>query len=133
MDSVQQACQQLPIRNQPQIAAIVGEGSTQYFVICESKVLCEVPTLQVALFTAFSAYYCFNLEYPASAKNIFCFFQDYILEHPDSNKKSGTYLAMVSDIKRNLRLNLLHMYILYILMSSMLHLTVMHIYIHLVS
>ena len=98
---MQQACQQLPIRNQPQIAAIVGEGSTQYFVICESKVLCEVPTLQAALFTAFSAY-CFNLEYPASAKNIFCFFQDYILGHPDSNKKSGTYLATVSDIKRNL-------------------------------
>ena len=102
MDSVQQACQQLPIRNQPRIAAIVGEGSTQYFVICESKVLCEVPTLQAALFTAFSAYYCFNLEYPASAKNIFCFFQDYILGHPNSNKKSGTYLATVSDIKRNL-------------------------------
>lgn len=102
MDSVQQACQQLPVRNQPRIAAIVGKGSTQYFVICESKVLCEVPTLQAVLFTAFSAYYCFNLEYPASAKNIFCFFQDYILGHPDSNKKSGTYLATVSDIKRNL-------------------------------
>ena len=54
-------------------AAIVGEGSTQYFVICESKVLCEVPTLQATLFTAFSAYYCFSLECPASAKNIFCF------------------------------------------------------------
>ena len=62
---MQQACQQLPVRNQPRIAAIVGEGSTQYFVICESKVLCEVPTLQAALFTAFSAYYCFNLEYTA--------------------------------------------------------------------
>ena len=73
MDSVEQACQQLPVRNQPRIAAIVGEGSTQYFV-CESKVLCEVPMLQAALFTCFSAYYCFNLEYPVSAKNIFCFF-----------------------------------------------------------
>lgn len=101
MDSVEQASQQLPVRNQPRIAAIVGEGSTQYFV-CESKVLCEVPTLQAVLFTCFSAYYCFNLEYPVSAKNIFCFFRDYILGHPDSNKKSGTFLAMVSDIKRNL-------------------------------
>lgn len=90
-----------PVRNQPRIATIVGEGSAQYFVICESEVLCEVPTLQAALFTCFSTYYCFNLEYPISAKNV-CFFQDYILGHPDLNKKSGTYLATVSDSKHNL-------------------------------
>ncbi len=70
---------------QPRIATFVGEGTVQYFVLCERQVLCKVPTLQVAVFTTFAAYYCFNLEYPSVAKNIFSFLQDYILGHPDSN------------------------------------------------
>ena len=74
----------------------------QFFVLCEQQVLCKVPTLQVAVFTAFATYYCFNLEYPLEAKNVFAFLQDYILEYPDSNKKSGAYLGIVSDIKRHL-------------------------------
>ena len=50
----------------------------------------------------FFAYYCFNLEYPPMSKDVLYFIQDYILDHPDSRKKSGGYLAIVSDIKRNL-------------------------------
>lgn len=75
----------------------------QYMVLCEHKVLCKVPTLPMALFTTFATYYCFNLEYPLAARNIFSFLQDYILGHPDSNKKPAAYLATVSDIKRNLQ------------------------------
>lgn len=67
----------------------------QYFVVCESKVLCRVATWQSAILIAFSAYYTFNLEYPTEAKNIFGFSQDYNLAHPDSNNKTGTYLASV--------------------------------------
>ena len=96
------ACNKPPVRSQPRIAAFIGEGPVQYFVICESQVLCQVPTLQLALFTAFASYYCFNLEYPMAAKNVLSFFQDYILGYPDSNKKSGAYLGIVSDIKRHL-------------------------------
>ena len=40
--------------------------------------------------------------YPIPAKNNLCFLQDYILGHPDSNKKTSTYLANVSDIKRHM-------------------------------
>ena len=91
-----------PVRPQPRIAAFVGEDSYEYFVICEQQVLCKVPNFQSALFISFSAFYCFNLEYPTAAKNVLCFFQDYILAHPDSSKKSGAYLGVVSDIKRNI-------------------------------
>lgn len=96
------ACKKPPVRTQPRIATFIGEGTVQYFILCEHQVLCKVQTLQVALFTAFAAYYCFNLEYPLAVKNMLSFFQDYILGHPDSNKKSGAYLGIVSDIKRHL-------------------------------
>ena len=92
----------LPKRSQPRIAAFVSEGATEYMILCENRCLCKCSSLQVALFTSFSAYYCFNLDYPKPAKSLFDFFQDYVFGHPDSSKKSGSYLAVVSDIKRNL-------------------------------
>ena len=102
MDGIEAACVRPPMRTQPRIAAIVGDDSFEYFIVCEQQPLCKVPTLQTAIFIAFACYYCFNLEYPTVAKNVFHFFQDYILGQPDSNKKTGSYLGIVSDIKRNL-------------------------------
>ena len=100
MESVDSLSRKLPIRTQPRVAALVGEGSTQY---CKQRVFCKVSTLPLALFVAFSLYYCFNLEYPSQAKNILSFIQDFILCQPDSRKKSGGYLAVASDIKRNIK------------------------------
>ena len=101
--SVDSACTKSPKRNQPRVGAFIGEeDSTEYLIICEQKVLCKVPSFKIALFTMFSCYYSFNLEYPPPAKNVFYFFQDFILDSPDSNKRSGSYLAVVSDIKRNM-------------------------------
>lgn len=102
MESVDSLCKKPPARTQPRIAAIIGEESNQYFIICEQQVFCKMSTLSLALFAAFSLYYCLNLEYPVQAKNIFSFVQDFILCQPDSGKKAGGYLAVVSDIKRNI-------------------------------
>ena len=102
MESVDSVCKKPPARAQPWIAAILGEESAQYFIICEQRVFCKMSTLPMALFVAFSLYYCLNLEYPVQAKNILAFVQDFILCQPDSGKKSGGYLAVVSDIKRNI-------------------------------
>ena len=88
MESVETACTMPPLRPQPRIAAFVGENSCDSFVVCEQQVMCKVPNLKTALFIAFASYSCFNLEYPTLAKNVFFFFQDYILGHPDSRKKS---------------------------------------------
>lgn len=99
-DNISDICSKPPVRNQPRIAAIVGDLVTEYFIICEQKVFCKVLSLKMALFIVFSCYYCFNLEYPGAAKWIFVFFQDYILEQPDHTKKSATYLSITSDIKR---------------------------------
>ena len=66
---------------------------------CGKAVLCEVPCLSTALFVAFASYV-FNLEYPKPVKNIFYFFQYFIAKHPDSHKRSSTYLAITSDIKQ---------------------------------
>ena len=82
--------------------ALDSDGGKQYFTVCEMSPLCVLPNLQMAIFITFACYYTFNLEYPSPARNVFFFFQDYILNQPDSNKKSGTYLGVVSDIKRNL-------------------------------
>ena len=85
-------------RNSPRIAAFVGEESIQYFILVEKTVLCQVPSLQLAiLFLAFSAYYTFHLEYP---KSIMYFLQDYVLSYPDALRRPATYLAMASDIKK---------------------------------
>ena len=36
--------------SQPRIAAFLNEGRRQYFIFIERQVLCEIPTLQDALF-----------------------------------------------------------------------------------
>ena len=41
-------------------------------------------------------------KYPSQVKGIFYFLQDFIVCHPDSHDRSGTYLATTSDIKHNL-------------------------------
>ena len=55
------ASTEAPTRSSPRIAAFVGEEQKQYFVIVEQKVLCQVPSIQHALFIFFSAYYVFHL------------------------------------------------------------------------
>lgn len=99
---VEEACAKPPLRNSPRVAAFVGDASTQYFVICEQKVLCKVSSLKIALFITFSAYYVFNLDYPKAAKYAYFFFQDYVLGYPDSFKRPSPYITVVSDIKRNM-------------------------------
>ena len=91
-----------PSRPQPHTAAVIGEGATEYFIICGQQVVCKLSNLKSAVFIVFSCYYCYNLEYPQQAKNIFYIFQDYILGYPDSAKKTGGYLGVVSDIKRHI-------------------------------
>ena len=88
--------------SQPRIAAFLSEERRQYFVVTELRVLCEVPTLQDALFYAFGSYYIFNLAYPKEIEKVLYFFQDYIIQHPDSTGRASTYLAIASDIKTNL-------------------------------
>lgn len=102
MESVETAYTKLLLRPQPRIAAFVGENRCDYFVVCEQQVMCKVANLKTALFITFASYYCFNLEYPTPAKNVLYFFQDYILGHPDSSERSGSYLGVVSGIKRNI-------------------------------
>lgn len=92
-----------PLRNSPRVAELVNDaGTSQFFIVCEQFTLCEAPNLRAALFYMFSSYYVFNLEYPKPAHNVFCYLQDYILSFPDSLKRPSSYLAVLSDIKRNL-------------------------------
>ena len=100
--TMEEACRKIPLRNSPRIAAFVSEESVQFFILCEQKVLCKAPSLQVALFLMFSAYYVFNLEYPKQVRNVLFFFQDYILSQPDSFKRPSPYISVVSDIKRSM-------------------------------
>ena len=85
----------------PRVVLISSPSKMQFFVVAEKQVLGEYPCLQDALFFCFAAYYVFHVEYPSQVKNIF-FFQDFVVRHPDSHIRSGTYLATTSDIKRRM-------------------------------
>jgi hypothetical protein len=86
----------------PRMVLISSMTQVQYFVTAENDVLGEYPSLQDMLFFVFASYYVYHLKYPSQVKNIFYFLQDFIVRHPDSHDRSGTYLATTSDIKRNL-------------------------------
>ena len=98
-------CKEVPLRNSPRIAAFIGEESQQYLILLEQRVLCQLPSFQLAVFIVFSTYYCFHLEYPV--RNVMLFFQDYKLSFPDGLRRPATYLAMGLDINY-LRFNYLN-------------------------
>ena len=52
-----------PVRNSPRFVAFTGETQSQYYIIVEQKVLCQVPTFQDALFITFSRF-CFSFGLP---------------------------------------------------------------------
>lgn len=100
--AVAAACQHHPVRNQPWIAAFLGDGVPEYVIVLERKNYAKVSSLETAIYLTFSLYYCLNLEYPMEAKWMFSFFQDFILEEPDKGHKSASYLTVTSDIKHNI-------------------------------
>ena len=78
---------------------MISDGAKEYFIICEQRVLWKVPTLKSShIYNILAAYYCFDLEYPKQGKGVLTFLQDYVLESPDSNKRSSTYLSISTDI-----------------------------------
>ena len=99
-ETPEHVCDEVPIRSYPRIAAFVGEEQKQYFVLVERKVLCQVPSFQMALFITFSSFYVFHLEYPKLLKHTMFFLQDYVLAYPDSLRRQGSYLGTASDIKK---------------------------------
>ena len=78
MDSVDVALS-IP-KPQPRITSFIGDDSKSY---CEQQILCKLDLLQNAIFIMFAVYYCFNLECPTPAKNVFSFLQDYIISSCD--------------------------------------------------
>ncbi|XP_065902672.1 uncharacterized protein [Dysidea avara] len=87
----------------PRIGGYLGVGpDDQFFVFVENMTLCQCSTLPDAIFLTFSAYYSFYLEYSTQTKSFMWFLQDYIFSYPDNTDRSASYLAVTSDIKRNL-------------------------------
>lgn len=86
----------------PRMVVVTSMARTQFFVTAEGDVLGEYPTFQDMLFFMFAAYYVYHLKYPSQVKNILYFMQDFVVRHPDSFDRSGTYLATTSDIKHNI-------------------------------
>ena len=68
-------CRKTPLRNQPWIAALLGDSATEYLVVCEQREFTVVSSLETALYVVFSLYYCFNLQYPEKAKWQYFFFK----------------------------------------------------------
>ena len=72
------------LKADPPSPRVVFSSATkkQFYILIEKDVLCEVPCLSTAGFV----------------KNILYFFQDFIVRHPDSHDRNGTYLAITSDV-----------------------------------
>lgn len=101
--SVSDAAKEQRDNHAPRIGAYLEVGEVdQFFIFVEDEVLLKVTTLPQAVFFMFSSYYVFHLEYPSRIKNILWFLQDYIFSYPDSNGRNATYLAVASDLKRNI-------------------------------
>ena len=90
--------------SQPRITAFLSEGRRQYFIVTEHRILCEIPTLQDALFYTFGSYYIFNLAHPKEMEKVLFFFPGLHYSTPDSVGRSSMYLAMASDIKITFKL-----------------------------
>ena len=102
LQSVPDVCaadQELP---SPSIAAFIDESNEHYFIYVKGIILCKSTRFSDALFLMFASYYILNLKYPAKAKCVLHFLQDYIFDYADSFGNNATYLATLSDIKRNL-------------------------------
>ena len=85
--------------NHPRIVVILSDTNQQIFIVCEQQILCEVVSIEMALFITFGTYYTFNLQYPKEINGMLTFIQDNILEAPDSTKRSATYLSTTTDIR----------------------------------
>ena len=90
-----------PVRSSPRITKVLeSEGTPIYYIVCEQKVFLKANSFSDALYYCFAVYYSFNLEYPRQAHNVLCFFQDCILNYPDSGECTTSYVTIVTDINR---------------------------------
>jgi len=102
LQSISEATGALQESPSPSIAAFIDESNEHYFIYIEGSILCKSTRFSDALFLMFASYYIFNLKYPAKAKSVLYFLQDYIFGYADSCGRNATYLATVSDIKKHL-------------------------------
>ena len=87
----------------PRMIMMSSPYKNQFFVTAENEILGEYPCFQDALAFCFAAYYVFHVEYPSQVKTLILYFlQDFVVRHPDSLNRNGTYLATTSDIKRHM-------------------------------
>ena len=87
----------------PRIGEYCGVGEdNKFFVFVENVSLCQCSTLPDAIFLMFAAYYSFYLHYSSQTKSFMWFLQDYIFCYPDSADRTASYLAVTTDVKRNL-------------------------------
>ena len=76
------------------------DGTEEYFIFIEKSVLCKVTSFERALFTWFSLFYVFDLQYSKEAKEVCLFFQEFVFGIPDNSvAKSSTYLSITTDIQ----------------------------------
>lgn len=74
-DDLDEVVSRDPMRTAPRIAAFAGEERSQYFLIIEREVLCELTTFSQAIMVWFVSHYVFNLEYCPKTKEVALFFQ----------------------------------------------------------
>ena len=56
--------------NHPRIVVILSDTNQQIFIVCEQQILCEVVSIEMALFITFGTYY--TLTYNIQRKLMVC-------------------------------------------------------------
>ena len=64
----EEVAKESPPRNSPRFVAFIGERQTQYYVLVEQKILCQVPSFQDALLSPFLHTMCFTWVIPLPLK-----------------------------------------------------------------
>ena len=86
----------------PRFACFKSDEREDYFIFVEKQALRSVKSFTKALMLWFALYYVFNLRYCKQAKELACFFQEFVFELPLTGK-SATYLAITTDVRNHIQ------------------------------
>lgn len=85
----------------PRFARFKSEEQDSYIIFVGQRVLCSVTSFTRALMLWFACHYTFNLEYCKHVKEVAWFFQECVFELPLPGRKTGTYLAIATDVRNH--------------------------------
>ena len=86
---------------EPRLVVFTDDGALSQMVICaENRTVVEVPGEQLVDGIVFlmASYYALNVAYPKPYRSLLFFFQDILMQKPDTGNRPIRYKAFISRI-----------------------------------